>query len=235
MLGPLDYCLWIAGFLAEAFVVVCAIRKRYLLAYLPLNFYMLAVACVNAGEFWILHRHGFKSMEYRYFYYYTDSLLTLLLFFVVMSLYRRVFSEMGVSKYIRAGAVLLLAGTTWFSSAVLHQNLHNLTGRFVVELGQNLYFVGVVLTYLLWFAVMKLRETRARLVQLVLALGIYFSASAAMFAFRNLFPQFVFSEFTFLKVLPALINLWLPLAWAYTFTKVPEEARLATARLARSS
>lgn len=230
MLGPLDYCFWIAGFLAEAYVVVCAIRRRHLFSYLSLNFYMLAVACVNVGEFWILRKHGFASFEYRYFYYYTDALLTLLLFFVIMGLYERVFSEMGASRYVRGAAALLLAGTAWFSSMVLHQNLHNLTGRFVVELGQNLYFVGVVLTYLLWFAVMKLRETRARLVQLVLALGVYFSASAAMFAMRNLFPHFAF-----LKAVPPLINLWLPVAWAYTFTKVPEEARLATARLVRSS
>jgi hypothetical protein len=233
MPGPIDYCFWIAGFLAEAYVLVCAIRKRHLFSYFSINFYMLAVICVNLGEFWILHRHGFASTEYYYFYYYTDSLLTLLLFFVVMGLYRRVFSEMGVSKYIRAGAALLLAGTTCFSCMVVHQNLDNLTGRFVVELGQNLYFVGVVLTYLLWFAVMKLRETRTRLVQLVLALGVYFSASAAMFALRNLHN--LFPEFAFLKVIPPLINLWLPLAWGYTFTRVSEEARLATARLVRSS
>jgi len=235
-LGPLDYCFWTAGFLAEAYVVVCALYKRHLFSYLSLNFYMLAVACVNAGEFWVLHKHGFTSPEYCYFYYYTDCLLTLLLFFVVMSLYERVFSEMGASKYVRAGAAMLLGGTACFSLMVVHhqmavyQNLYSLTGRFVLELGQNLYFVGVVLTYLLWFAVMKLRETRTRLVQLVLALGVYFSASAAMYALRNLFPQF-----SFLKVIPPLINLWLPLAWGYTFTRVPEGARLATARLARSS
>ena len=36
------------------------------------------------------------------------------------------------------------------------------------------YFVGVVLTYLLWGAILKLRETRTRLIQLVLALGDLF-------------------------------------------------------------
>jgi len=48
----------------------------------------------------------------------------------------------------------------------------------VVELSQNLYFIGVLLTYLLWGAMMKMRENRTRLMQLVLTMGVYFSAFA---------------------------------------------------------
>jgi glucan phosphoethanolaminetransferase (alkaline phosphatase superfamily) len=96
-------------------------------------------------------------------------------------------------------------------------------------LGQNLYFVGVVLTYLLWGAILKLRETRTRLIQLVLALGVYFSATACTYALRNLFPNL---ESSVLKSIFPVVGLWLPVAWAYTFAKVSEDARLATARLA---
>jgi VanZ family protein len=98
----------------------------------------------------------------------------------------------------------------------------------VVELGQNLYFVGVLLTYLLWGAILKLRETRTRLIQLVLALGVYFSATAGTYALRNLFPGL---QPSLLKWVPPLVGVWLPLAWAYTFTKVAEDARLMPARL----
>jgi hypothetical protein len=98
-----------------------------------------------------------------------------------------------------------------------------------VELSQNLYFVGVVLTYVLWGAVVKLRETRTRLVQLVLALGIYFSASAAAYALRNMFPSLAVTHF-----IPPLAGTFLPLAWAYTFWKVSETARLAPGRLTAS-
>ena len=38
---------------------------------------------------------------------------------------------------------------------VIHENRSHLTTRFVVELGQNLHFVGMVLTYLLWGAILK--------------------------------------------------------------------------------
>jgi hypothetical protein len=133
---------------------------------------------------------------------------------------------MKVGRYLRGATALLLAVTAWFSYVVVRHNTDNMTSRLVVELGQNLYFVGVVLTYVLWGAVMKLRETRLRLIQLVLSLGVYFSAYAALYALRNLFPNV-----SFLKALMPIIGTWLPLAWAYTFTKVPENARLATARL----
>jgi hypothetical protein len=102
--------------------------------------------------------------------------------------------------------------------------------HFVVELSQNLYFVGLVLTYLLWGAVMKLREMRTQVIQLVSALGVYFSAFAGNYALHNLSPRYNF--LVIWNYVPQILALWLPLAWAYTFSKVPEEARIATTRLA---
>jgi amino acid transporter len=74
---------------------------------------------------------------------------------------------------------------------------------------------------------MKLRETRTRLIQLVLSLGIFFSGSAGAYALRNLVSGMEVAKF-----IPPLMGTFLALAWAYTFLKVPEEARLATARVA---
>ena len=61
----------------------------------------------------------------------------------------------------------------------------------------------------------------------MLALGIYFSASAGAYALRNIAPDLGLAKF-----IPILAGTFLPLAWAYTFLKIPEEARLATARVA---
>jgi hypothetical protein len=229
MLGPFDYALWSVGFLVEIAVVVCAVHRKALLRYLPLLFYMLCDAFVTLGLYYCLRNYGFDSRTYFYYYYYTESVLTILMFWVIITFYLQVFEEMGVSRQIQAAAVLLLAGTALFSYAVVHQNRSHLTSRLVVELNQNLYFVGVVLTYLLWGAILKLRETRTRLIQLVLALGVYFSATAGTYALRNLFPGL--QPFV-LRWVPPLVGLWLPLAWGYTFAKVPEDARLAAARLA---
>ncbi len=226
MLGPLDYLIWIVSFALEAYVVVCSIIRKDFSRYLTLNLYMMVLALTTVVHFAVFTKYGFSSVQYRYVYYYSDCLLTVVMYFAIMHLYQHVFREMKVGRYLRGATALLLAGTAWFSYVVVRHNTDNMTSRLVVELGQNLYFVGVVLTYVLWGAVMKLRETRLRLIQLVLSLGVYFSAYAALYALRNLFPNV-----SFLKALMPIIGTWLPLAWAYTFTRVPENARLATARL----
>ncbi|HKS83175.1 MAG TPA: hypothetical protein VJR23_16850 [Candidatus Acidoferrales bacterium] len=227
-LGPYEYVVWIAGFLLEVGVVVCAVYRKTFLKYFSLNLYMVGTVIATCGLFVCLHEFGFTSKEYVYYYYYSDCLLYVLMYFVIIQFYQQVFEEMAVSKYIQSAAALLLAATALFSYLVVHQNKDHLTSRFVVELEQNLNFVGVVLTYVLWGSILKLRETRTRLIQLVLALGVYFSATAGIYALRNLFPEL---EPRFLHWLPPLVGIWLPLAWAYTFTRVSEDARLTPARL----
>jgi uncharacterized membrane protein YqjE len=229
MLGPVDYILTALGLLAEVYVVVCICASKNRFRYISLSTYMLAAIGVTLGGIFVLRHFGVTSPVYAYMYYYTDALLTISLFFVIMSFYYQVFQQMGVGKYVQRGAILLLSGTALLSYLIVRRMpTHHLTARFVVEMSQNLYFVGMVLTYLLWGAVIKLRETRTRLIQLVLALGIFFSAEAAGYALRNLFPGL---ETNFLKWIPPLAGTFLPLAWAYTFTRVSEDARLETARV----
>lgn len=228
MLGPVDYALWFFSALFELGAVVCALRYRSFSRYLPLNLYLLTAFMLTVGRYWVFSNYGFTSNEYLYFYYYSDAFLTICLFFAIMGLFSLMFEEMGASRYVRVGAMLLLAGTAWFSYQVVQNAADKMITRFVVELSQNLYFVGVVLTYVLWGAVVKLRETRTRLIHLVLGLGVYFSAFAANYALRNLYPQFSMVW----MYLPPLMAIWLPASWAFTFYKIPEEARLAPSRVA---
>ncbi|HMD32503.1 MAG TPA: hypothetical protein VKG84_11385 [Candidatus Acidoferrales bacterium] len=227
MLGPTDYVVWFLGFSLEVFVVVYSLARRQFIRYLTLNLYMMAAAMATCAHFYFVEHYGFSSMAYRYLYYYSDALLTILLYFSVFGLYQHVFGEMQASRYIRAASLMLLVGTACVSFMVVRESQNHLTSRFVVQLSQNLYFVGLVLIYILWGAVMKLRETRTRVIQLVLALGIYFSAYSATYALRNLFPDLVLAR----SILPPLVGTWLPLAWACTLWRVPEEARLQTAVL----
>jgi hypothetical protein len=231
LLSALKYGIWVISFLLEVSVVVCVVTRRDFLRYLSLAIYMLCAAFVNCGQYLYVRRYGISSREYYVFYYYTESLLTILMLFVVVQLYSRVFSQMKVSRYIRSGATALLAITAFFSYLVVRQNHDHMTDKFVVEVGQNLYFVGVVLTYVLWGAIVKLGEVRTRIVQLILALGIYFSATAAAYALRNMFPAL---QLLFLQWVPPLIGTWLPLAWAYTFITVPEEAEMRMGRHSNS-
>lgn len=218
--------MWIVAALFEAGVVVCILKARSVGRYFSLVLYMLAEFLGTVGRMFVLVKAGYSSEQYFYFYYYSDALLVICLYFALMGLYSQVFQEMQVSRYLRFAAVLLLGVTAWFTYGVVADSRDKLLTHFVVELSQNLYFVAVVLTYLLWGAMMKLRETRTRLVQLVLSLGVCVSAFAATYALRNLYPSFSLWQYT-----PPLLGIALPAAWAYTFLKVSDDARLATAQV----
>jgi hypothetical protein len=228
MPGSAAYVILFLGTLLEAAVVVCALRRKILKRYFFLNLYMVLCLCVSLGRFQILKHDGQGSLAYRYFYFYSDALLTIALFFSLVSLYAYVLEDLQVGKYVRLGAIVLLGGTSWFSYEVVSQSSHRILTYFAFELSQNLYFVGLVLTYALWATILKMRESRSLLVQLVLSLGIYFSADAASFALSNLRPTLYPSVVYVVQIMGCL----LPLSWAYSFWRVPEEARLAPARLA---
>ena len=227
MPGSIGYVIWFLGAGLEVSVVVCALAKHSFRRYLCLNLYMLFSFLVSVGRFYVLNQYRLGSSEYKYFYYYSDALLTIFLYLALITLYLHVFDEMKVEKYVRLAAIILLAGTALFSYGVIEQSSHKMLTGFVYELSQNLYFVGLVLTYVLWGAILKLRESRTQLIQLVLSLGVYFSAFAATFALENMFPNLQF----FTYIVP-VFGCLLPLAWAYAFWRLAPDARMAPARLA---
>jgi hypothetical protein len=226
--GPYGYTVWFLCTLLEAAVLVCAFKKNAIRRYLLLNLYMAAAVVVSIARYNILSHYGYSSIEYLYFYFYSDFLLTILLFFALTSLYSHIFAELEVGRYIRTGAMVLLSGTALFSYAVVQQSSSRLVTQFVVEISQNLYFVGLVLTYVLWAAVLKLRETRTRLIQLILSTGLYFSMFAANYALQNLYQ----SRASIFEYLTPLFGCFLPLSWAYAFWRLPEDARTVPSRLA---
>ena len=230
MLDPVGYIIWFAVLAVEIFCVACLLKKRALTRYFTLVFYLATSIGVDVGRYLTMAAAGFTSNAYIYFYYYSDAVLTICMFFVLMSFYSIVFSEMGVSKMVRIAAMVLLGGTALFSYHMVAASSDRMLTKFVFELSQNLYFVGVVLTYLLWGAMAKLHENRTRVLQLVLSLGVFLSAFAGSYALRNMYPQSGMWRY----LLP-LLALWLPVSWTYTFLKVPEDARMATARIVASA
>jgi hypothetical protein len=241
MLGSLEFFLvWILPTILPAAVVVCALRAKCFLRYFPLNFYMLAASTVTVGRYLVLHEYGVKSGQYLKFYFYSDALLTICLFFAITGLFSYVFREMRAEPYIRIGAVGVLLLTVLVTYIMVRRNFQGVSfaanttqaRRMVFDFNdkfsQNLYFVGAVLTYLLWGAVKKLKETRTQLIQFVLSLGVYFTALAASYAFGVLNP----TNPIWIFFGPYAAGLWLPIAWAYTFLKIPKTAKLEPARVA---
>ena len=225
-MGPVDYLLLLADLLVEICCVVCLLKKRAFSQHFTIVLYLCASIAVGIGRYGVIAAMGLHTDAYKYFFYYSDALLTICLYFILMSLYSHLFSEMGISKFVRGGAMLLLAGTAAISYYIVAASTDKLVTHFVYELSQNLYFVGVLLTYLLWGAMMKLRENRTRLIQLVLSMGVYFSAFAGSYALGNMYPNLAVWRY-----ICHLMVMWLPISWAYTFWKVPEDARVATARV----
>src|SRR6516225_8908712 len=226
MPGPLALAIWYVGIALEIAFVVCSIARKSFFRYIFLNAYFLLALGSDAGRYFFLSKFGQASDEYRYAYFYTDALLTLALYLALISLYSRVFGELRFNKYVRFGAVLLLLGTALFSYGVVVQSESKLATTFAYELSQNLYFVGLILTYILWGAVLKLRETRTRIVQFVLSLGLYFSAYAASYALMNFADKG-----SLIQYLSQALGCFLPLSWCITLLRYTEESRLEPARL----
>src|SRR5258706_1916879 len=217
-MGPVDYLLLLADLAVEVCCVVCLLKRRAFSQYFTIVLFLCASIAVGIGRYGIIAATGYTSVAYLYFFYYSDALLTICLYFVLMNLYARVFSEMEISKFVRGGAMLLLAGTAGISYHMVAASTDKLVTHFVFELSQNLYFVGVLLTYLLWGAMMKMRENRTHLMQLVLSMGVYFSAFAGSYALGNMYPGLMLWRY-----ICHLMVIFLPLSWGYTFMKVPGE------------
>jgi len=218
--------IWYLGLAFELGFVVCSVARGSFFRYIFLNLYFVLALLSGAARYWALSAFGLRSDQYMYVYYYTDALLTIALFLALISLFSHVFGELGFGKHIRLGAVVLLSGTVLFSFGVVTQSSSRLSTTFAYELSQNLYFVGLVLTYILWGAVLKLRETRTRIVQFVLALGLYFSAYAASYALLNLADKFILIQY-----LSQALGCFLPLSWTLTMWRYTDESRIVPAQL----
>ena len=117
MSGSAALLVLFLGTLLEALVVVCAVRRKLFRRYFFLNLYMILCAAASLGRWQILQQEGIKSLDYRYFYFYSDAVLTIALFFALISLYVYVFEEMNLERYFRLGAVVLLAEPPGFRYA----------------------------------------------------------------------------------------------------------------------
>jgi hypothetical protein len=221
MISWLDYAIWIAGAVAALLVVGITVKNGEAKRYLAMNLFQLATVAMAAGEWIVLHRYGYTSVQYFYFYYHADSVVTVLLYLVIAGFYAKVYEEIRVSTTLRAATMLILAATAWVSFTIVESHKDHLTSRFAIELSRNLYFVGLVLTYILWMAYMRMPEHSRRLLQLISALGIYFSAYALGFVL-----QMRFHTWHFLRMIPPVLGTWLPASWAYTLWKVSESERI---------
>jgi hypothetical protein len=206
--------------LALSTVVVC-LYNRWFVRYLFINLYLLTVASFNVGCFVTRSNYGYASPQYFYFYYTGDAIATLVGYLVIGSLFYHLLRDSTFQKFVLPTLLVFFLGVVAVSELVISRSVERFSAaRFLFEFQQNMFFVGVLLSFLLWVSMAYLRAESRRFVLLVSGLGIYFSAHAVNYAFQNLFPTpMVAAALT--KVPPIAYTLMVSL-WLYTFLRVPE-------------
>lgn len=215
-----DYFLFYCGILAELSVVALAVFRRDVRRHFPLPLFMLASFAGSIASLYFLQRFGFSSGEYLYSFYYLDCAVTILLYGVIAWFYACILAQSGARSITRRVAVALPLVLAGFGFAILQSNPSRLMSPAVIDLERNLYFVGLLLTWMIWPGAVRLREQRPRWILLVLSLGVFFSGHAACYSLRSLAPSWSFP-----RMLPPVLELLLPLAWILIFVYVPEEGR----------
>ena len=222
MLSSVDYAIWLLAMGALALILAVNFKRREAARYLTLNLY---VAACLAGSIWnaaIIRAYGYTSHAYAYSYYYVDCIMSVLSYFVIAGFYEQVCEKLQASWKIRLTGLLILLATAWLSFSIVQNNQEHLTTRFVIELDRNLNFVGVLLTYILWGAYLRTSQKSLRMVQLITALGIYYSILVLYFGLRMFHHDWFLT-----RMIPAVLSTFLPCSWAYTFLTTRQEDRRA--------
>ena len=148
-----------------------------------------------------------------------DAIPNVIGYLLIGSFFDRLLRESVFHKYVRPTLAIFFVLIVGISAFFIVGSVEHLYSEFVLELQQNLYFVGALLTFLLWMAVSYLDVRSRRFTLLVSGLGIYFAAHAASYALRFLFSGL---EAPMTAVPPLAYNFMVGL-WLYTFLWVPEE------------
>ena len=213
-----EIILWLGLLCALVIVEVC-LRSRCFAQYYILCIYLLSNVAFSLGCYYVLHAYGYDSDEYIYFYYSGDAIPNVIGYLLIGSFFDRLLRESVFHKYVRPTLAIFFVLIVGISAFFIVGSVEHLYSEFVLELQQNLYFVGVLLTFLLWMSVNYLDVRSRRFTLLVSGLGIYFAAHAASYALRFLFSGL---EAPMTVVPPLAYNFMVGL-WLYTFLWVLEE------------
>ena len=219
MVGTYELSIEVLSVLLALGVVVTCVRQGFFNRYLFLNVYLLTNVVFTSGCYYVRSLYGYRSVEYFDFYYTGDAIPNIVGYLLIGSFFDRLLRHSTFHRYVRPTLTIFFVLIAGISAFFIAGSVDRLYPRFVIELQQNLYFVGALLTFLLWMAVSYLDVQSRRFTLLVSGLGIYFAAHAANYAIRFLFPSL--SALT-LVVPPLAYNFMVGL-WLYTFLWVPEE------------
>ncbi len=215
------YELVVAGLsvILTLMTVLLCVRSESLARYFVLNLYLIINLAFTLGCLYVIHAFGYSSYEYLYFYYTGDAIQNVAGYLLIGSFFDQLLRESAFHKYVRPTLAIFFLLIAGISALFISGSVDRLYSNFVIEFQQNLYFVGVLLTFLLWMSVSYLDVRSRRFTLLVSGLGIYFAAHAASYALWFLFPVLA----PLIVVVPPLAYTFMVGLWLYTFLRVPEE------------
>jgi len=218
VIGTYDLIVALLGVgLGLGTVGVCLYNRAFVRYYL-LNLYILISAFHTVGAIYIIQTYGYTSPVYFWFYYLWDAFAICIAYLLIGSFFDQMLRYSIFRQYVRPTLgifFILLLGMSWL---YISKSSGHLYSRFVIEFEQNMFFVGVLLTFLLWLSMIYLGAETRRFALLVSGIGIYFAAHAANYAARFLFPV---PEAIAARI-PALAYNLMVVVWLYTFLFVPE-------------
>jgi hypothetical protein len=185
-MGIYGYLILTLGPLTKGFALIGAFRRPWRELFCVKAYLAFSVG-VDCAQLVILQRYGFVSSVYRYSYYLSDLALTVAGFFVLARLLELAFDQTRVRlPNIRAIAVMVFSGLATISAYVVFIRLRHSIIQFSDDLEQNLSFVGMILTVVLWIAMNVMLVPGLRFRRVVLAFSILYSSGALVYTFQAL-------------------------------------------------
>ena len=218
MIGTYDLIVALLSVALSLGMVGVCLRQKVFRRYVFVNLYILVSAAHTLGTLYFIHYYGYRSITYFYFYYTGDAVGSMIGYLLIASFFDQLLRDSAFRPYIRPTLGIFFIMVVGISALFVWRNYSTLYSSFLIELQQNMFFVGVLLTFLLWLSMNYLRAESRRFVLLVSGLGIYFSAHAVNYAL-----QFLSSGLkNGLTMVPPLAYTLMVALWLYTFWRVPE-------------
>lgn len=219
MLGTYHLTIAGLGVLLTLAAIGASLRARSFLRYSLLNVYLLSNVTFTLGCYYVYSLYGYDSPQYSDFYYMGDAVPNVVGYLLIGSFLDRLLRNSIFYRYVRPTLSIFFVLIAGISAFFIAGSVDRLYPRFVIEFQQNLYFVGVLLTFLLWMSVNYLQVRSRRFTLLVSGLGIYFAAHAASYSLWFLFPTFA----PLTTAVPPLAYNFMVGLWLYAFLRFPEE------------
>jgi hypothetical protein len=217
-MSPLEWSWLIAGLLLQSMVISTMLRgawRNYLLIFVYLIFSFLSTVAQVSFKFYF----GARSHAFFRAYWIGDFVGTCLVLLIIIGLIRIAMSGQPYQRSVYWGLLLGVAATAVGSVLLMRLLSRGWTfGRWMTEVGRDYYFSAVLLNVILWFTLMRRRNTNLQLYLLTSGLGLKLCGAAIAHALRLVGVVWLGSHFI---VVTYLLSLYV---WYVALRKVPEPA-----------